>query len=396
MHPTIDSWKAATKGRYTGRGNDDLIVRALSRDTATQGKSLGHAVKAASWKCSDEFKGHLENFNETIFTLAGPLSSRFYGPLVAFAYNLDSQFHFESMDGISAADFGALIDIFHNSDWNPFIARVGRYPGKTMSALFLPDSFNFHRVRRPCTETISESPDDELSIRRIIGTHDTVVEVNITAALDSKQLCWHDSCEFDCITDGYDSAPEYSWQESRSRFLRRGIVLCYKLLGIGHVHQSDGLMIFNAFSVKISPHNLIAYDEFMFRQLQTDKSKRQLSKLGFLSFWNDLKSGKVKITDELKKPQYSQLNFLEFWDDSNARETKTMNHAELDFSEESCPYDCPVDAKSILTEDESQVFLHVRKLFQDPDFVRANKRDWLEILYDAHVVVQDRELGPAD
>ncbi|KAF5687184.1 FMS1 involved in the biosynthesis of pantothenic acid [Fusarium denticulatum] len=427
-HSTIDSWKAATKGRYTGSDKRNLIVRALSRDTATQGKTLGHAVKTASWECcSDDWKGHVENFNETVLALAGPLSSRFYGPLVVFAYNVDSQFHFESMDHISAADFGALVDVFHNSDWNPILGRVERYHGKTLSAVFLPDTFNFHRMGSPYTGTMSESP-DELSIRRIIGTQDTVVAVNITAALDSKQLCWHKSCILDTlsikhlclrgptfhalllgpllldlpwigrnayVTTAHRSPPKYRWQESRSRFLRRSVVLDCKLLGIEHVPQSDGIIVFNAFGAKISPLHLIAYDEFMFRQLHTHKSQQQLSKLGFLSFWSDLKSGKVKITNELKKPQYSQLRFLEFWDDSEVSETNTMNQIELDFSEESCPYDCPADVKPILTEDESQVFLYVRKLFRDPDFVRANQRDWLEILHDANVVVQDRALGTA-
>ncbi|KAF5691728.1 flavin amine oxidase [Fusarium circinatum] len=384
----------------TGSDESNLIVRALSRDSATRGKTLGHAVKTASWNySSDEWKGHLENFNETVLALAGPLSSRFYGPLVVFAYNVDSQFHFESMDDISAADFGALVDVFYNSDWNPFIGRVERFPGKTMSAIFLPDSFNFRRMTRRYIETISESPDDELSIRRIIGTQDPMVKVDITTELDSKQLCCHDSCPLDgvsikelClrgrtfhalllgpflldlpwigrnahVTDDHGSSPDYRWQESRSRFLRRGIVLGYKLLGIDHVPHGYGIMVFNVFGVKISPLHLIAYDEFMFRQLQTDKSKRQLSRTGFLSFWNDLKSGKVKITNELKKPQYPQLNSLEFWEDSKAREINTMNHAEFDFSEESCPYDCPADATVILTEDERQVFLYVRKLFRDP------------------------------
>ncbi|KAF5650040.1 flavin amine oxidase [Fusarium sp. NRRL 52700] len=409
-HSSIENWKAATKEEHDLPDDDNLIVRPLSRDTATQGKTLGHAVKTASWEQpSNDWKGHLENFNETVLALAGPLSSRFYGPLVVFAYNVDSQFHFESMDDVSAADFGALVDVFHNSEWNPTIGRVERYPGKTMSAIFLPDSFNFCRMGLRYTEAMSESPEDELSIRRIIGAQDTIVEVNITAAPDPKQLCDHDSCHIDgvsikdlCLSGKIyvsgddDSSPEYRWQESRSRFLLRGIVLGYKLLGIDSVPQGDGIMVFNALGVKISPLHLVAYDEFMFRQLQTDKPKRQLSKLGFQTFWNDLKSGKVKITNELKKPQYySQLSSLEFWGDPKTRETNTTNHAELDFSQESCPYDCPVDATSVLTEDETQVFLYVRKLFQDLDFVRANQRDWLEILYYANVAIQDRELGPA-
>ncbi|RKL31460.1 hypothetical protein BFJ72_g11094 [Fusarium proliferatum] len=389
-------------------------------------ESLGHAVKIASYESSDEVFGHLRGFNETVLGLAGPLSTRFYGPLVALAYNLDSRFHFETMDDVSSADFGALVDVFQKSDWNPAVGRVEGYPRKTISALFLPDVFDFHRMHSSHTEKISESP-DELSIHRLIGTQDTVVEVNIAATLDSKQLCEHRSCYLDAIstkelclngqifhslrlgpllldlpwigkvarfTDHHIDTPEYRWQESRCRFLRRAIVLGYKLLGVDHVPEKDGIIVFSAFGVKISPLHLIAYDEYMFRQLQTDKSKRQLSKAGFLSFWNDLKSGKVKITNELKKPQYVQLDLLEFWGDSRLRETQTMTHAELDFSEESSPYDTPTDAKYILTEDETQVFLHIRKLFRDPDFVRPNQRDWLEVLYDANTLVQDRKLGP--
>ncbi|KAI6774968.1 hypothetical protein HG530_001726 [Fusarium avenaceum] len=128
MHSTIYSWKAAMKGRYSNADKYNLIVRALSRDNATQGKTLGHAVKTASWKPYRELKGHLDGFNETVLALTGLSSRRFYGPLVAFAYNVDSQFHFETIDDISAADFRALVDVFHNSDWNPTIARVERYP----------------------------------------------------------------------------------------------------------------------------------------------------------------------------------------------------------------------------------------------------------------------------
>ncbi|KAG4266606.1 hypothetical protein FPRO03_01890 [Fusarium proliferatum] len=426
VHSTIDSWKAANEGQYTGPYEWFMRVRALSRDSATHGKILGHAVRIASYKSSHKLHSHLRGFNETVLTLAGPLSKRFYGPLVALAYNLDSRSHFETMDDISSADFGALVDVFHKSDWNPTVGHVEGYPKKTVSALFLPDVFNFHRMYSSRPETTSESP-DELSIRRLIGAQDSVVEVNIAATLDSKQLCSHSSCDFDAIsikelclngdifhtlllgpllldlpwigrialfTDDQIDTPEYRWQESRCRFLRRGIVLCYKSLSIEHVPERDGIIVFSAFGVKISPLHLIAYDEFMFRQLQTEKSKRQLSKAGFLSFWSDLKSGKVKITNELKTPQYSHLNLLEFWGDSRPRETETMTHAELDFSEESSPYDTPTDAKYILTEDETQVFLHIRKLFRDPDFVRPNQRDWLEVLYDANTLVQDRKLGP--
>jgi len=72
-----------------------------------------------------------------------------------------------------------------------------------------------------------------------------------------------------------------------------------------------------------------------------------------------------------------------------------MNHVELAFSEEPYLYNYPADIISILSKDESKVFLYIRKLFQDPDFIRVNQRDWLEILYNANVVIQDRKLGLA-
>lgn len=199
VHSTIDSWKTANEGQYTGPYEWFMRVRALSRDSATHGKILGHAVRIASYKSSHKLHSHLRGFNETVLTLAGPLSKRFYGPFVALAYNLDSRSHFETMDDISSADFGALVNVFHKSDWIPTVGHVEGYPKKTVSALFLPDVFNFNRMYSSRPETTSESP-DELSIRRLIGAQDSVVEVNIAATLDSKQLCSHSSCDFDAIS----------------------------------------------------------------------------------------------------------------------------------------------------------------------------------------------------
>ncbi|CEI60359.1 hypothetical protein FVEN_g12865 [Fusarium venenatum] len=92
------------------------------------------------------------------------------------------------MDDMSAADFGALVDVFHKSEINPTIGRIERYLGKTIPATFFPGPFNFQRVVTHKTENMLESS-HELSICRITGTQDGVVEVNITASLDSKQLC---------------------------------------------------------------------------------------------------------------------------------------------------------------------------------------------------------------
>ncbi|KAF4449694.1 hypothetical protein F53441_7095 [Fusarium austroafricanum] len=430
-HPTIDSWEATMGERYEGPRESNLIVHALGNDNAIQGKTLGHAIRIASWKPPNGISGHLEGFNETVLALAGPLSGRFYGPVVAFAYKLNHRFEFGVMDDMSTADFGPLVDVFDNSDWNPFIRRVRRYPKKkkTLSALFLPDPFNVDRL----SSVSSNGNISDLSIPRIIGIQSPAIEVDIAASLDLKQLCdEHKFCEKEAssikelciygymfhvlllgpllldlpwigrnalVTDVHNLGlaryffPNCRWQDSRSRFLCRGVRLGHKRLTFDKGILRDGIIIFNAFGAMINPLHLLAYDEFMFRQLQTDKSKRQFSKLGFLSFWNDLKSGTVQITDEFKKLKYSSHGVLEPWDDPFEDKAEKVYHIKLGFDDAPSPYDYPANAKPVLSKDENQVFLHVRKLLQDPDFMRLDQRDWLEMIYEADMPAEERTLS---
>jgi hypothetical protein len=47
-HSSIDNWKTEMKDRYEKSDKDPLIIHALSRDYATEGKMLGHGIRIAS------------------------------------------------------------------------------------------------------------------------------------------------------------------------------------------------------------------------------------------------------------------------------------------------------------------------------------------------------------
>ncbi|KAK2686048.1 hypothetical protein QWA68_015298 [Fusarium oxysporum] len=57
-HPSIANWKAAMRNRYEKNDEDPLIVHALSRDHAMEGKMLGHAIRVASWQPPNGLIGH--------------------------------------------------------------------------------------------------------------------------------------------------------------------------------------------------------------------------------------------------------------------------------------------------------------------------------------------------
>ncbi|KAK2686894.1 hypothetical protein QWA68_014184 [Fusarium oxysporum] len=134
MHPEIDSWKSDMKEQYEEQkkrhpeyGRNALIIHALTRDYAIEGKILKHAIRVASWQPPNGIKGHLESLNETALAhpLGEMLDGRFYGLIVAFTYHLDPELNYNRM---STADFRHVVDIFQNSMWNPMIGDVDRYP----------------------------------------------------------------------------------------------------------------------------------------------------------------------------------------------------------------------------------------------------------------------------
>ncbi|KAF5020196.1 hypothetical protein F66182_7761 [Fusarium sp. NRRL 66182] len=302
---------------------------------------------------------------------AGTLSSRSYGPLIAFAYNLDSEFKYSRMDDMSTADFRHLVDFFRNSDWNPTIGDADRYPEKAISGLLLPDP-------------LIPAPEDSrrLSICHIIRTHEPVMSVNIATTINFKQTCWHVTCNPETspikqlcsggsmwhafllgplllglpwigrnvmVTDVHDKGarrkwPLNRWKQTYSRFLCQSVRVGYRCLTIDVLRKSDGIIVFNAFGTKINPLHMLAYDELMYRQLQTHESERNCSKENFLGLWTDLQEGKTKILHQ--KPK----------------------HQNLDFTKEASPYNNTNTAKPILTDDVSQAFLYLRELFQNREF----------------------------
>ncbi|KAF4956402.1 hypothetical protein FSARC_11605 [Fusarium sarcochroum] len=310
-HSSIDNWKTQMKDRYEKSDKDPLIVHALSRDYAMEGKIFGHGIRVASWQPANGPIGHLEGFNETIVSLAGTLSSRIYGPLVAFAYNLDSDFNYESMD-MSTNDFRHLVDFFHNSDWNPTINNVARYPKKAISGLFIPD---------PC-------------IPAEAGNH-----VHDTGAPRGLPV-------------------NRRWENSYSRLLCQGVRLGHKSMTIDLLRKSDGIVVFNAFGAKMDPLHLLACDEFMYRNQQSDQSQRVCTKEEFLKFWTELKEGKTKILHQKKE------------------------HQDLDFSQAESPHHTTVDAQPVFAEDASQAFLYLRELFQDQEFRRQIHGYEVSLIFD--------------
>ncbi|KAF5699395.1 hypothetical protein FMUND_14770 [Fusarium mundagurra] len=383
-HPSIADWKTAMHKRYKENDQDPLIVHALSQDQAMWSKKLGHAVRVASWQPPNGPSGHLEHFNDTILSLTGLMRGRHYGPLVAFAYKLDADFNYALMDDMSTNDFRHLIDFFNNSDWNPTIGDIDRYPAKTTSALFIPDP------------VIRGEKQEQLSICHVINTHNPVLEVNIASKINLKQTCWHAMCDpmnsplkqlcpnglmwtafllgplllelpwisrNALLTDIHNTGSRKSMPRGRivlsyARFLSRSMHLGFKRISANELCMGDGIIIYDAFGQKIDPLHVLAYDEFMYRQFHTEEKKRNCTKKNLLKFWIDLKTGKDKI--------------------KNQKEA----HLRLDFSSAVSPYhNNNTKESSILGEGPSKLFLHLRSLFQNKDFRAMDEAVWVDALF---------------
>ncbi|KAF5266180.1 hypothetical protein FOXYS1_2982 [Fusarium oxysporum] len=133
MHPEIDSWKSNTKERYEEQkkrhpeyGRDALVIHALTRYYAIEGKILKHAIRVASWQLQMKSK---------------------------------------------------------NSMWNPMIGDVDRYPGKAVSALLMPDPATTGYITKD-GEPVGGDCNNRL------GTHEPIVEVNIPTMINFGQTCW--------------------------------------------------------------------------------------------------------------------------------------------------------------------------------------------------------------
>ncbi|KAF4346027.1 hypothetical protein FBEOM_9 [Fusarium beomiforme] len=382
-HPSIADWKKAMRNRYEKNDRDPLIVHALSRDHAMEGKMLGHAVRVASWQPPNGPSGHLEGFNDTLLSLTGVMRGRYYGPLVAFAYKLNPEFNYAGMNDMSTKDFRHLLDYFNNSNWNPMIGDIDRHPGKTTPALFIPDPvFPDGNKQR------------HLSICHVVNTHNPVLEVNVVANIPLPQTCWHAMCDpmtsplkqfcpsglmwssfllgplllelpwigrNAILTDIHNTGSRKSLPPGRvsvsyARFLSRSMRIGYRCITADVLTMSDGMLVFDAFGHKIDPLHLLAYDEFMVRQFHTEEKKRDCSKKNFMKFWTGLKTGKDKIMNQNEA------------------------HQHLSFSGVESPYSETTNASTILAEDASKIFLHLRMLFKNKDF-RAMDEVWVDALF---------------
>ncbi|TVY68165.1 hypothetical protein Focb16_v002214 [Fusarium oxysporum f. sp. cubense] len=87
------------------------------------------------------------------------------------------------MDDMSTKDFRHLVDFFNNSDWNPTVGDIDRYPDKTTPALFIVNPFPPDGDSNP-----------HFTACNVIGTNNPVTEANIVAKIDGKHICPHVRC----------------------------------------------------------------------------------------------------------------------------------------------------------------------------------------------------------
>jgi hypothetical protein len=116
--------------------------------------------------------------------------------------------------------------------------------------------------------------------------------------------------------------------------------------------------VFNAFGTKMNPLYLLAYDEFMYRNQQSDQSQRVCTKEKFLEFWKELKEGKTKIMNQKKE------------------------HEDLDFSQAESPYHTAADAQPVFAPDARQSFLYLTELFQNQEFRRLVHKYEVSSIFD--------------
>ncbi|CAM1503157.1 Fc.00g079330.m01.CDS01 [Cosmosporella sp. VM-42] len=149
-HPVIEKWKIEMEDRYEKHeykvpDSDPLVIRALSKDLVLEGKRFGHGLRVVYWPPPNGELGYMEDFNFTVFSLAHSeksknISSLMYGPVIAFAYTLGSQFELNGIDDMNTNDFRHIVDYFRNSHWNPTIGDAKRSPQKVIPSLFVPDT----------------------------------------------------------------------------------------------------------------------------------------------------------------------------------------------------------------------------------------------------------------
>lgn len=227
------------------------------------------------------------------------------------------------MDDVTTNDFRHVIDYFHNSDWNPTVGDIDRYPEKNTPG------YSYSRPQSPRSGRRQRNLDlrfnwpSQADITSNYSRQDQL-QTNLLAhpcnpaTSPIKQMCtqsggiWHIFPlgplllglpwigRNAMITDVRDTSSRKlwsadRWQRSYARYLRQGARIGRKMFTVDGLNMIDGLIVFSAFGVEV---HLRAYDEFIYRNMQRDKSERNYTKTEFCKLWEELKVKKTKITGQ--------------------------------------------------------------------------------------------------
>lgn len=194
-HSSIDRWKTKMKDRYKSGDCDAVVIHSPSQDRGLKGKRFGHGLRVVFWpsSCNDatEVK-YLEDFNLTVYSLssekkASHIPSLKYGPVIVFAYSLDSNFNLERLDDVSTNDLRHVVDYFRHSHWNPTVGDPKRFPDKAIPSLYIPDTS--HIIPEGSDEACSSGLTGKMGIR--IGA----LHQMIPAKINLHQACFHVLCD---------------------------------------------------------------------------------------------------------------------------------------------------------------------------------------------------------
>ncbi len=161
-HPSINKWKMELKQRYQGSssGQNDFSmgkkqIHAFIRDFSLKGKHLEHALRVVS---HPPYKGefaYAAGINSSVWELSknikpdaknDSLVGVWYGPVVVYAYTLNSEFEFKDMDDATLGDLRHAVDYFRNSGWNPTITDPARCLDESVPALVIADIVGIHQT----------------------------------------------------------------------------------------------------------------------------------------------------------------------------------------------------------------------------------------------------------
>ena len=409
-HSAINKWKVDMKDRYkqTASGEDPLVVEALSRDFGLQDKRFGHGLRVVYWPPPSGSLGYREDYNRLAFfslsRLKGDINigSLRYGPIIAFAYKLDTNLALEGLDDMTTNDLRHLVDYFRNSHWNPTIGDVKRYPRKAIQAHFIPDTTH---VLRDEDKDLPEDPNHMRcagALAHKIGIYWEGARQMIPADINSEQACFHLLCNKDTtpipnmclsgyiwqtfllgplmlglpwvgrnavIADIHNSGTRHQWplarwERTKARYLRQGIHTSGRMAFILPLNMTDGLIVFDAYGRKMPWQHLSAYDQFIFQSVRRMGQSRPLTKFEFARFWDDWKKNRVEMAEKEPDPE----------DATTAEGYRALPS----------PYDMAPGSSSILSRDMTKMLGCLTELFEDPEF-RAEFQQSEMAMFDAEL-----------